>query len=78
MFTALSQPKRSRLRKVPGDWVRSSSLWGSAQRPVLTAEVPKKKPGPAAGVAGTPSYSVRCAGIREGAIRSRPTKRLVK
>jgi len=22
MFTALSQPKRSRLRKVPGDWVR--------------------------------------------------------
>src|SRR6185503_11704464 len=32
-----------------GSWgVTSSCLWGSAQRPVLTAEVPKKKPRPAA------------------------------
>ena len=27
----------------------------------MTAEVPRKKPGSAAGVAGTPSYAVRCA-----------------
>ena len=43
----------------------------------MTGEVPKKKPGPAAGVAGTPSYSARCD-VRFPTLRQKPATSVTK